>query len=330
MSNTSLNANGSSPFSPFQDPSESVFETETKIDFFSYFFITFELLKFLLCVNCFASDIYLIVIISKFKKLRTRLNNLFLIYAICNLLYLTLANVIMIIVEVSSHLHDVNHYCVISNLDHLMFTLSFYTLTFMAIDWYVLNYHPDIYTKYPRTFKYGIGVAFVVLAIPKWIATSCMCYEDRFKLYALRLYLEDISFAFGGIVLITISILKRIRTPVSDTHKTEYAFSIPKIIFLLSLPVFIMRLISLCLEGYYPLLKYLYLLEYITECLFLTQTIALLYLLGKRNKYFKMAYLKCCKKNVQEYGDDDLDSGSINETGENHVTYDNNSQLIRF
>ncbi|ERL84914.1 hypothetical protein D910_02337 [Dendroctonus ponderosae] len=63
--------------------------------------------------------------------------------------------------------------------------------------------------------------------------------------------------------------------------------------------------------------------------LYICEPIVLLVMLGRSSKDFRMAELKCCRKNMRNYGDDDLESNSGSEPAENNVTFHRSSENIR-
>lgn len=296
---------------------------------FRYLFTAVDLIKFIVFILALASDIYLIIVISKFKNLKTRTNYFILQYVIFNMLYLVLKNLLLIILY-QLPLYAYDYYCFVSNLDHLTGTLSYYVLTFMAFDWYIQNYHSSIYDRYPQFFKYGACILYL-FALPKWIATSVICLSNEYTVHKIRLHLEMVSFLFCFITVMGITVLKRHKAPSSEAYKTEYALSIPRTILLLALCWYVVYLISEFIPYFYLAYTIERFMFNLAECIVLAAPIIVLYQLSKTNKYFKMAYIRCCRrKKVKNYDDDNLDAESLNEVSETNVAFDKNNDFVSF
>lgn len=310
------------------DVDEDVNETSLYWDL--HIFTIIEILRLIIRLSALISNIYLVVIIIRFMKLRTTINRLIFLYAVISVGFLTSGVLVTIIVRFTS----VDYYtdCLLIGVENLTEILLHFVLTLLAISWFVPTYHPALNNKYPLVFKYGVGVCFLIISIASTGLSVVNCSNENSKYYQMYFTVELLCFSLCSIILTSLTILKRYEKPASEALETAYAFYIPQIIFIISAFATLLSVLVLLIESqvstYHKILFRLVYLEQISSCLDLAEPIVVLYMLAKSSKHFKIAYLKCCKKNLQNY-ENDLDaSPSTNAASSNNVTFHRNSENI--
>ncbi|XP_048522557.1 uncharacterized protein LOC125504494 isoform X1 [Dendroctonus ponderosae] len=285
-------------------------------DFIYFLVIVSALIR--LCA--LSGSIYLIVIIARLKPPKTRINVIILLYAIfsgiCLILGLAAYIPFRIVLEVTLGLEVCTE------------ILMNFTLTFLALSWYVPNYHPELYNKFLITFKYGVGVFFLIVTLG--IAVVFKVFYDISNLLEFRVCLiaDVATITVCCLIVISFTILKRFKKPLSDARKTAYAFSISQVLLAMSAASTLIRIFITLAEDAHYYKMYLIFAGF-SVYLYICEPIVLLVMLGRSSKDFRMAELKCCRKNMRNYGDDDLESNSGSEPAENNVTFHRSSENIR-
>ncbi|XP_019756515.1 uncharacterized protein LOC109535128 [Dendroctonus ponderosae] len=310
------------------DVDEDINETSLYWDL--HIFTIIEIVRLIIRLSALISNIYLIVIIIRFMKLRTTINRVIFLYAVISTGFLTSGVLVTIIARFTS----VDYYtdCLLIGVEKFTEILLHFALTLLAISWYVPSYHPALNNKYPLVLKYGVGVCFLVISITATGFSIVNCSNQNAKYYQMYFTVELLCFSLCAIILIGLTILKRYKKPALDALETAYAFSIPHIVFIISALATLLSVLVLLIESqvstYQKILFRLVYLEQISSCLDLAEPIVVLYILAKSSKHFKIAYLKCCKKNLQNY-ENDLDvSPTTNAGSGNNVTFHRTSENI--
>lgn len=297
---------------------------DTRHPIFFYLYTALLIIRLIVCTLALASDIYLIVVISKFKSLKTRINCFIRQYAIFHMLYLVLANLSFVTHNTQYYHYMSGSYCILSNLDQLMVTLGYYALTFMAFEWYVQNYRSRIYDRYPKSFKYGVYILYL-FALSKGLITTTVCFIDPWPQY-IRFSFEMASFWFCVITVIGITIFTKQKTLPTEDNKTEYALIIARTVLLLSLGWCITYIVYFIFHGVEPIFfETLFDVPYLVAvCLVFASPIIVLYQLRKSNKSFKRACITSCKKNGARYSDEEnLDTEAVADIPATIVTFNN-------
>ncbi|KAF7279137.1 hypothetical protein GWI33_007551 [Rhynchophorus ferrugineus] len=273
-------------------------------------------LLFLLAV---AADIYLIVIVSKFKTIQTNANLLFRSAAWCHLCSILLGSTVFVIVSFLSY--GVHHIAIffLQNVDYICLGMVYFILAFIAVDWAVSQYYPVFRENHPKLFNKGVLVSFLLL-LPEMLMTSFACYEMELQdLQFIRFLFKTVSFFACFVVLLILFIIKKLKPPPTDDPKAEYRLTVPCAYYLMVLPSVVhacfvvsydKHFIDIVFEGRASIVGDL------TSAIFILAPIVMVFLLGRTSKYFRTAYIRCCKrKAVEGYADDNLDDAEPAEQG---------------
>ncbi|ENN79178.1 hypothetical protein YQE_04362, partial [Dendroctonus ponderosae] len=187
---------------------------------FTYFMV---ILGALIRLCALSGNIYLIVIIARVNPPKRRIDVIILIYAIISCLYMILCSADLYWLTIEA----------LFDLERFTEILINFTLTFLALSWYVPNYHSELYNKFPITFKYGVGVFFLLVSLG--IAVLFLVFHDILLLYPQVYFIADLTcLTVCCLILLSLAILKRFKKPLPAAHKTEYAFSIPQVLLVMS------------------------------------------------------------------------------------------------
>ncbi|XP_030761754.1 uncharacterized protein LOC115886648 [Sitophilus oryzae] len=269
-------------------------------------------------------DIYLIVVIKKFKTLENaRSYKYLLVYAISHLCYMLLSDCISMFLRMISQGLSTTGTCLVSSIDYACIEMVSYSLTFMAIDWYAFHYYKWFHDKYLKVFNHGILIAFLILLLKTFVVfITCFVNESHIEEMEEGFYFLDyfrlISFFVCFITIMAIFLIWKRKNTSNIAKKYDYSIVVPWTYFLMSLPLNLYEVVHLFVEyehynGHYiTFLMSLAILSYFG-------VIVVVFLLGKHDKHFKMAYLKCCKRRYKNnnFQDEVSDDGSE----ENGVTY---------
>lgn len=261
--------------------------------------------------------IYLIVIIARLKAPKSLINMMILLLAIFSGMYLILSLAIRFF-EIGT-LFEVPF-----GLEGISKILMNFALLFLALSWYVPNYHPVLYSKYSVTFKYGVGVFFLLVSLG--LAAFLIAFHILELSYFYMYIISDVTcLPICCLIVISLTILKRIRKPLSNAHKTAFAFSISQVLLAMSAASTLERTLLALVRCD----EFCGILYEISIYLYVSQPIVLLFMLRRSHKDFRMAQLKCCRGNVQNYNNDDLESNSGSQASENNVAFHRSSENIQ-
>ncbi|XP_030761814.1 uncharacterized protein LOC115886693 isoform X2 [Sitophilus oryzae] len=286
------------------------------------FFI--HLLWIIVSLAALSMDIYLIVVIKKFKTLESsRSYKYFLAFAISHLCYMLLSQILSMFFEVISHGLSQTRSLLVTIIDCFCLEMGLYVLTFMAIDWYFFHYYRLFYDKHLKVFNHGVLVSFLILFFKSFVVLlSCFVNDHILGQADNFIFLDFFDLASFFLCFITLTLLfitwKR-KTPNSTSKKYEYSLIVPWVYFLMSLPLNIFYVVNVFQRPEYYSVNH----EVLLDCLAIVSylgVIVVVLLLGKYDKHFKMADLECCKgkyKN-ENFQDAVSDVGSEDTT----VTFD--------
>ncbi|XP_030767069.1 uncharacterized protein LOC115890856 [Sitophilus oryzae] len=268
--------------------------------------------------------IYLIVVIKKFKTLENSRSYKYLFaYAISNLCYILLSQTIGMFLQVITNGLTSRGMFILANIDNCCMELGFYILTFMAIDWYVFNYYKCFYDNHLKVFNRGVLTLFLIFLFKSVVAVVvCFPNDDMEGTLMFYIFLDSfslVSFYLCFIMLTFLFIKWKRKTTSNIARKYEYSLIIPWTYFMMSLPMNIVNIYPIFWSPPYGNALY-DTIDMSTGILSNMALVVIVFLLGKYDKHFKMAYLKCCKRRYKNNNFQD----EVSEDGseENGVTYD--------
>ncbi|CAH1115671.1 unnamed protein product [Psylliodes chrysocephalus] len=319
----------SSPFDMFDntsldvldDPFEVIEESESDKYYrimrqTSTFRNTMDIIKFFLCIGVIIIDIYLIVIISRNKKLKeTRTNKYVMHYAIFNILQFVSLPFFEFTIEIFGlwRFFSWHVYCLFGQMQDVYIVGMFLCCLALTSEWIItVYYNPNVrrvilskILNYSILFIYCICFQF-------WILNVILCY---YSIYVITILLNSILYFCLVIFVLVCNCLKiKVKNP---SNKKMYSLTIATVMILTWLPLYIYHFCAGFFDAY-TFRLFILLTFFIPEYLAYGSPIIVIVLLAKLNKYYKVAFTKTCNKSVQEYtGDDEYFDESENEVKEN-------------
>lgn len=285
-------------------------------------FISMNILKFLISLAALAAALFLITIISKYERLKTKTNIFLLHYAIAcaldNIMLPVVGIFITLIVETSpTRLQEIH--CIGYQIGASTTLLIVLFAAAISVQWFLQNWK-NKWLKKISNFEQYFAFSLYFLYFVKLIVYISDCFLPVIffsKLLLLLCYL--ICFC----IIIALNFFSSRQTLNVAQLNTKYQLTVSTYAILSYLPlVFIVLLIHFVENLNFSI--FLYHLVYFAEFLAIGSCILVTYLLGVKNKYFKSVYSKVFKKSVREYNENDLDESSddsenIQGNVENHV-----------
>lgn len=156
-----------------------------------------------------------------------------------------------------------------------------------------------------------------------------VCFEVFYDILTVKgfyayLIVDATCLAVCCVILITFTILKRFKKPLPDAQKTAFAFLIPQVLLTLSATSTLIRKLLIFESEYYSEIHII--LRNISEYLYICEPIVLFFMLRRSSKDFKKA--QCCRTNIRNYTDYDIESNPSCETAENRVAFHRNSDYV--
>nr|XP_023024216.1 uncharacterized protein LOC111512340 [Leptinotarsa decemlineata] len=292
------------------DPFAEVDDTSVKADYDVgnvAFVLIISMIKLAICLASISADIFLLVVLFRFGRLwEVRINKYILNLAILNIIYYLAAPLFFIF----EHLVYTDYVPTIFLLQTQTTILILY-ITFaiaLAVDWYFSGYVPSLMYNYKIYYHYVFSGIYVVFVI-EWI--FAFIYAENHHM--IRMSIFSVFYVTFLVLLVTINILKCRLSPKEDTTKTAHALTTANIIYAAFLPILIYHLIVRHSSNITVLTIVLY-TEFIPSLLEIGHPILVVYMLGRMNKYFKMAYNKSFKRSTRNYGvEENLDD--VSEVG---------------
>nr|CAH7724951.1 unnamed protein product [Callosobruchus chinensis] len=300
---------------PFGDDYTSV--SEDLFYYYYYYDVIVLILRLILCVFFVSASIFLAIVILRFKRLHTRSNIYILHMCFLHVFVYTLPLLYFIIyVMIKGHLHESAFFQTLSTTLSLYITIGF----LLGVDWFVFTRKPNWLGTYEKYFKYVLACVYLVFILEWAIA---FFYSRVYHLVVLRSLIFTIFYMVYITVLIVLNILKRWLFLTAASKRTEYAFIVSNITIFSFLPLLIFHTINEFTFHVSPYLNlFMHYLEPIPSTIALGHPILIVHLLGKENKYFRMAYSKMFKRSLRNYIDDNLDNSSDrgNDGNENLIS----------
>ncbi|KAG5886635.1 hypothetical protein JTB14_000997 [Gonioctena quinquepunctata] len=268
------------------------------------FYVIISLVKLAVCLTGMAAEVFLLVVLYRFSRLRSiRLNKYILNLTILNIIYYLVAP----LYSISEHL-VFKHYNATIFLLQTQSTILILYIAFaigLALDWYLSSCEPKFMSGYEYFHRYvfwGIYVAFVI----EWI--FAFIYAKNHHMIRMRIF--SVFYVSFLILLVIINMLKYTLSMKGSTLKTSHALVTTNIIFFAYFPLFIYHLIISYVTKE-EILAIVLFTEFIPNLLVLGHPIMVVYMLGRTDKFFKIAYEKSFKRSPHEVDEgNDLDNAT--------------------
>ncbi|XP_056643479.1 uncharacterized protein LOC130449575 [Diorhabda sublineata] len=272
------------------------------ISIVSYYLITINILKLILVLTVIITNAFLAIVILRFEKLRSVRSNMYILnLSILNIIYYLCSPLFYII----CHLFSAHEETSIVILQTQSTLLTLYT-TFafvMAIDWFFTGSKLRIMKTFDKCYKFAIIGIYGIFFI-EWIIAFIYSEVEHIA----RVATFTIFYIIYAVVLTVLNILKTRIILRSESKEIEYSLTVSNIIIYSFLPLLCFNMLYKVSTPY--VYSILLILELLPEVVEICHPILVVFMLGKLNKYFKMAYIKSFKRSLQNYQDEDLDTVS--------------------
>lgn len=300
---------------PFATVDENVINEappSSLVNVFGYYFIVTTIIKLILILAVIAGNIFLAIVIIRFKRLRAVRSNVFILHlCILNIVYYLCSPLFLTLGHIMSSYETVTTFTLQTQMTLLTLYMTFAVC--LAVDWF-LTAKKSQYMKLSEKYYRFIYVAMYLLFLIEW-AISLAYSEIQ---HVARAGLFFIFYVIYLIVLIVLNILKKKLNLRSQAKKTEYSLSVSNIIIFSFLPIFLFHInLHIVVDNVAIVMLFLEIFPALIE---IGHPLWIIYLLGRQNKYFKMAYYKSFKRSVRGYVDEDLDAISEEEDFRNILT----------
>ncbi|KAG5886637.1 hypothetical protein JTB14_000999 [Gonioctena quinquepunctata] len=315
---------------PLGDTSAAEYEQEifeNVYEVMSYFSLAGALVQLLIYICVVAADVFLITIISKNKRLRTKINSYIMHFLIFDMIAILAMPVLEIFMEVTSMWKHIGFrtYCISEQVETSSIMFCHLFSFGLVLEWFLTIHNPELGRRFMRFYKYSIPIIYAIGTSQLLILTG-LCFR---KDWTIRHLAETLFFLYVCIFLCICNFFSYKKKNQLD-NKNSYALTIANVMILSWLPLYLYHELLFVIDGRIMAII-LYFSLYIPESLAYGCPIIMVVMLGKLNKYFQMAYDRVFKKSTRNYGDDDDDNLDESEEDVNIVNtvnvYDNASVL---
>ncbi|KAG5886641.1 hypothetical protein JTB14_001003 [Gonioctena quinquepunctata] len=289
---------------PLGDTSAEEYEEEVYRNVYTvmtYFGFAANFVQLLIYICVLATGIFLITIICKNKRLRTKINSYimhFLIFDMIAILAMPVLHIFMHVTSMWKHI-GLRTYCISEQLE-LSSIMFCHLFSFgLVLEWFLTIHNPELGRRFMRIYKYSIPIIYVIGTSQLLILTG-LCFREN---WTVRHLTETLFFFFVCIFLCICNFFSYKKKNQPD-NKNSYALTIANVMILSWLPLYLYHELLFVIDGRI-MAMILYFTLYIPECLAYGCPITMVVMLGKLNKYFQMAYDRAFKKSARNYGGDE-------------------------
>lgn len=272
------------------------------ISVLSYYLITINILKLILVLTVIVANAFLVIVILRFERLKAVRSNMYILnLSILNIIYYLCSPLFYIICHLFSA-HEEASIVILQTQSTLLTLYTTFALA-MAIDWFLTGIKLHMMKTFDKCYKFAFIGIYGIFFI-EWIIAFIYSEVE----HVARAATFTIFYVVYAIILTILNILKTRMNFRSDSKEIEYSFTVSNIIIYSFLPLFCFHLFYKVSTPY--MYSILLVLEILPEIVEICHPILVIFMLGRLNKYFKMAYNKSFKRSVQNYQDDNLDTVS--------------------
>lgn len=263
--------------------------------------ITYSFAAFLIDLLGFCTNLFLIITMIKFKRLRTHINMYILHLAIASVISYSVAVVVEIlyIFILIPKIHCWSYPLEISTMC-FMFLVS----PIMTLEWILVTFKSSWLARTKPFFKYSIPIAYAIY-FSFWVAHFVGCTTTK------ETFMWSVRFVYYlSLLIMVVCDIYLTRNPVSiEASKTKYCVLVANIIVFCWLPECVLSDMVDAFFWYkwYTLILYVEILFYPFSLLGSMANIIVVFVLVKKDKYFKMAFSKVFKSNLSTYEAENLD-----------------------
>lgn len=281
-----------------------------------------NLLKLIIVIFVVLANILLILAILYYSKLRTRVNNYILNYAITNLLYMLSAPLFFLLNDFTG-IFSIHFYCLAYELELVTLLWNFFFIVALLLDFYLSKYDYANFLLIDRIYhyvKYGVYiVGFLFLTV-----SGGFCLSDVH--ITIHTYSVIAAFFLSFITLLVVDVKYHLN---SINHTSTANCSNSHLLFICNytiisfLPILFFHIfyVTSIWNYEYDTMVALWCIEILSECINYTPTLVLIYTLFKFDKDFKVIVLDnwakiCCKSRDTE---NDLENCERSASAFNYV-----------
>lgn len=254
-----------------------------------------------LCAVCIS--LFIVVLICRFKKLRTRTNMYILNISILNIVHTIGMAMLFLLNNLTNHrVSEISLYI------QTTVTLLYITFTWLlALDWFISGWQPNWIPK-SQKFDYFLIAGVYLIFFLEWLIGIYIYYTHHI---AYRLIIFLVIYNVILLLMLVFNILRGLVEFKKDVSKNEYAFTIASVIIFSFVP---------SLFHSYSLVLFNSLMEkvgnfffftiFIPYLLWISHPIATFLILRHKDKNFKLACAQffTCSKNYTDQGFVDFSS----------------------
>lgn len=240
----------------------------------------------------FASELFLLYMLLRFKQLRIRRNMYLLNCIYINVLtkILVIADLFMFKLETFDET-SISLICLLIEYHNLQHPCYFVIVTLLALDSVLEHYIPGRLRNLEPYWLYFLFFIYSTFLIPFAVRGS-KCFTSTIIIFHNRAYLiRYIIFPITVLTLLVLNIVQKICIKQSLT-----GLSVANIISYLHVPLFLYDVIVHFTTAHVIIIHFLYYTEFLVDMLSMSHPIFVIYFLCKRDQNFKMAFADCLKK----------------------------------
>lgn len=261
--------------------------------------------EFVCCFIAMSACIFLIVTICKFHKLRSTRTNIYIL----NIFVLFVIHMPMVLLTFHG---DFSSILIVQLFITLLILYMFFGFL-LGLDWLIISIKPH-WSEFSKKCQIWVIGTIYAMAFIEWLFS--LWYVKKHHL--VRMQIHFIIYIFVLIATIILNIIKQFSQHCYDSSNNSYIFTCSNIIVFSILPLLIHHFLYFALEYAFVVL----LISFIPELFFIIHPVIIVYLLGRNDKQFRMAYYKSFRLLRHGYDGDELDDS------ENSDLKVNNQQVI--
>ncbi|CAH1169391.1 unnamed protein product [Phyllotreta striolata] len=292
----------------------------------STFQLVMDIIKFILCIVVVITDIYLIVVMMRNKRLRAcKANKYVMNYAIFNLipfLALPFFAVILALLR-SAPFESWTIFCLEKQVEDCCMIGAFLCSFALAFDWLItVYYNSKVNQIIIKIHTYSLHIIYALVIVLVVLYTLlCLSYDFFNVVFNTIIYVISLIF-----ILICNYLKLKIPNP---TSKKMFSLNVATIMMLCWLPLSLYHFMGSFFHLSYTLSYLLLATYFIPEISSFCSPIIVVFLVIKLNKYYKVAFIQscCCISNRNYSGDDESFMEDDEDDKENVDDLTNNAEI---
>ncbi|KAG5886642.1 hypothetical protein JTB14_001004 [Gonioctena quinquepunctata] len=271
-----------------QKPNET---GKTALDYFS---LTTDFASLPVCSAAVLADIFLIIVILRYRRLKTRTNLFLLNFAVFHAMYIVSTPFFYLVLDILfGGVLEVHWFCLWLRIENFAMALAISFGVGFGIDVVMEAKRLAWFHKYDERYIYVFSFFYFLHAMVYTI-TGTICFRigiaNNFHFYFLATY-----YLLGMIVLLYLGIQNRSTKLVANK---EWVLNISIILSLCWLPLIFIYSLMFMFIDVHSVEKVLWYLAFLPEFLAYSASLVAVWQLWKYNTHFKMAFRKLLRRPV--------------------------------